>query len=104
MVALLDDQSQRPVLADPPNPNEPAFPGISEAERQRMSQQVSAYNEAIRAKAQQYNAYLVDFYHTTIFTMPATLADDGAHPNAAGYELITDQWFAVLAPLLQVSR
>lgn len=104
MVALLDDQSQRPVLADPPNPNEPAFPGISEAERQRMSQQVSAYNEAIRAKAQQYNAHLVDFYQTTIFTNTATLADDGAHPNAAGYELITDRWFAVLAPLLQVSR
>ncbi|MFN8446162.1 MAG: GDSL-type esterase/lipase family protein [Caldilineaceae bacterium] len=101
MVALLDDQSQRPVIANPPNPNEPAFPGTSEAERQRMSQQVSAYNDVIRAKAEQYNAHLVDFYHTTIFTTTATLAEDGNHPNAAGYEEVTKKWFAVLEPLLQ---
>lgn len=101
MLALLDDQSLRPVIANPPNPNEPAFPGTSEEERLRMSQQVSAYNAVIRAKAVQYNAYLVDFYNTTIFTTPATLADDGAHPNAAGYEEITERWFAVMEPLLQ---
>lgn len=104
MLALLDDQSQRPVIANPPNPNEPAFPGTSEAERQRMSQQVIAYNDVLRAKAAQYNAHLVDFYHTTLFTTTATLAEDGNHPNAAGYELITDRWFAVLEPLLQSSR
>lgn len=100
LVALLDDQSQRPVIANPPNPNEPAFPGISATERQRMAQQVNAYNDLIRAKAAQYKAYLVDFYHTTIFTTPATLADDGNHPNAAGYDQITERWFAVLKPLI----
>lgn len=101
-VALLDDQSQRPVVANPPNPNEPAFPGISAAERQRMGQQVIAYNNAINAKAAQYGARVVDFYQTTIFTDAATLADDGNHPNAAGYDTITERWFAVLGPLLAV--
>lgn len=100
LIGLLDDQSQRPVVADPPNPNEPAFPGISAAERQQMSQQVIAYNNALRSKATQYGALVVDFYDTTIFTSPATLADDGNHPNAAGYDAITELWFARLNTLL----
>lgn len=102
-LALLDDQAQRPVVADPPNPSEPAFTGITEAERQRMSQQVRAYNNALRAKATQYGAQIVDFSNTTLFTTPATLADDGNHPNAAGYEIITEAWFDVLEPFLTVS-
>jgi len=103
-VALLDDQSQRPVVANPPNPNEPAFPGISAAERQRMGQQVVAYNNVINAKAAQYGARGVDFYHTPIFTTAATLADDGNHPNAAGYDAITTRWFDAVGPLLTVRR
>lgn len=100
LIGLLDDQSQRPVVANPPTPSEPAFPGISDAERQRMSQQVNAYNNVLRSKAAQYGALVVDFYDTTIFTSPATLADDGNHPNAAGYDAITDLWFAGLSALL----
>ena len=30
----------------------------------------------------------------------ATLAEDGNHPNAAGYDAVTDIWFAALEPLL----
>lgn len=86
-IALLDDQSQRPVATSG------AFPGISAAERARMSQQVIRYNQAITNKAAAYNATVVDFYHTTIFTNPATLADDGNHPNAAGYNQITQIWY-----------
>lgn len=103
-IALLDDQSQRPVVANPPNPNEPALPGISAAERALMSQQVIAYNNAIRAKAAQYGAVVVDFYNTTIFTTPATLAEDGNHPNAAGYDAVTMIWYAGLEPLLSVRQ
>lgn len=100
LIGLLDDQSQRPVVANPPNPSEPAFPGISAAERQQMSQQVIAYNNALRSKATQYGAQVVDFYNTTIFTNPTTLADDGNHPNAAGYDAITQHWFTRLSTLL----
>lgn len=100
LVGLLDDQAQRPVVADPPNPSEPAFPGISAAERQQMSQQVNSYNNALRSKATQYGALVVDFHNTTIFTSPTTLADDGNHPNAAGYDAITELWFARLSTRL----
>lgn len=100
LIGLLDDQSQRPVVADPPNPSEPAFPSISAAERQQMSQQVNAYNNTLRSKASQYGALVVDFYDTSIFTTPATLADDGNHPNAAGYDAITELWFARVNTLL----
>jgi len=93
-IALLDDQSQRPVASSG------AFPGISAAERALMSQQVTRYNQAISNKAAQYGATAVDFYHTTIFTNPATLADDGNHPNAAGYDIITQIWFNAMSPQL----
>jgi lysophospholipase L1-like esterase len=82
-IALLDDQSKRPVVADPPNPAEPA------------------YNEIIRRKAAEYGALTVDFYNTDIFTNPATLYDDGNHPNVAGYEQIAQIWFAALEPYLK---
>ena len=100
LVALLDDQSQRPVVANPPNPSEPAFTGISEAERLRMSDQVDGYNAEIRASASQHGAIIVDFFNTTIFTSPTTLADDGNHPNGTGYDAITAIWWGVIEGLV----
>ncbi len=99
-VGLLDDQSLRPVVADPPNPSELAFPSISADDRTRMSAQVDRYNDAVRARAAQHEASVVDFFHTTIFTSPSTLADDGNHPNAAGYDAIAALWWAALEPWL----
>lgn len=90
-IALLDDQSKRPVATA-----HQAFPGTSAAELALMAQQVTRYNNAISAKAAQYGATAVDFFHTTFFTDPATLADDGNHPNAHGYDLIAQQWFAAM--------
>ncbi|MGC1375754.1 MAG: SGNH/GDSL hydrolase family protein [Anaerolineales bacterium] len=100
-IALLDDQSKRPVVASPPNPAEPAFPATSADDRARMSRHVDAYNEIIRRKAAQYGAETVDFFHTDIFTNPATLYTDGNHPNTAGYEKIAQIWFAALQPYLK---
>ena len=99
-VGLLDDQSLRPVVADPPNPGEPAFPAITADDRARMSAQVTRYNDAVRASATQRGAVVVDFFATTIFTDPATLAGDGNHPNGAGYDLIAGLWWAALDPRL----
>ncbi|MGC8780438.1 MAG: SGNH/GDSL hydrolase family protein [Anaerolineae bacterium] len=98
-IALLDDQSLRPVAADPAM-RAAAFPGITAAEVLRMSQQVTRYNAAIAGLAAQHGAIAVDFYHTTIFTDPATLSDDGNHPNAAGYDVIAQIWFAAMSSLL----
>jgi lysophospholipase L1-like esterase len=99
-IGLCDDQSLRPVVANPPNPAEPAFTGISESERLAMSKQVDRYNDAIRAAAAEHGAVAVDFFATTLFTNPATLAEDGNHPNAAGYDAVAALWLAALRPWL----
>jgi|GEM_PF-433095 len=94
-VALLDDQSQRPVaLAGI------AFPSTPPEELTMMSAHIGRYNAMLTQLAGSYGALVVDFYTTTIFTDAATLADDGNHPNGTGYDVIAARWFEVLAPLL----
>ena len=96
IVALLDDQSRRPVAL-----KGEAFTSITPDELNRMSLQVTRYNEIISEKAAQYGAVTVDFYSTDIFTNPATLYDDGNHPNAAGYDIIAQKWFDALSSILK---
>lgn len=95
IIALLDDQSKRPVAV-----KGEAFTSITADELERMSVQVQRYNEAITQKADKYGALTVDFYSTDIFTNPATLYDDGNHPNGAGYDIIAQKWFEVLSSIL----
>lgn len=96
IIALLDDQSKRPVAL-----KGEAFTAITPDELNRMSLQVTRYNEIISEKAAQYGALTVDFYSTDIFTNPVTLYDDGNHPNAAGYDIIAQKWFDALSLLLK---
>jgi lysophospholipase L1-like esterase len=95
-VALLDDQSQRPIAL-----KGEAFTSITQDELGQMSLQVQRYNEIINEKSAQYGARVVDFYNTDIFTNPFTLCDDGNHPNQEGYELIAQKWYEALSLLLQ---
>lgn len=92
VIALLDDQSKRPVARAGK-----AFQGISAAELVRMSRQVAAYNAVIREEAARLSATVVDFNATTIFVDPSTLSDDGNHPNARGYDRVTDVWWKAFA-------
>jgi lysophospholipase L1-like esterase len=101
-VALLDDQSKRPVVADPPNQVEPAFPNTTKADLALMSAHVKAYNQIITQMAARYGATTVSFYGSPIFTNPATLYDDGNHPNSAGYDAVAQVWFAAVAPRLRL--
>ena len=96
VIALLDDQSKRPVAL-----KGEAFVSITPDEMNRMSAHVDVYNQIIRDKAAQYGALTVDFYSTDIFTNPATLYDDGNHPNQAGYDIIAQKWFDAISPLLK---
>jgi lysophospholipase L1-like esterase len=98
-MALLDDQSKRPVVAAPGA--EPAFPATTAADLARMSAHVSAFDDIIERKATQYGAVTVNFYDTTIFTTAATLCGDGNHPNESGYDAIAAIWFAALEPALR---
>ncbi|MCX6058820.1 MAG: GDSL-type esterase/lipase family protein [Chloroflexi bacterium] len=96
IVAMLDDQSKRPVAL-----KREAFTAITSDELNRMSSQVVVYNQIIAAKAPQYGALTVDFYPTDIFTNPATLYDDGNHPNSDGYDIIAQKWFDVISRILK---
>jgi lysophospholipase L1-like esterase len=95
-VALLDDQSKRPVIADPVL-RAATFPGITDEYAARMSTEIGVYNSRVQAHATTYGAHTVDFYHTTIFENWATLSDDGNHPNGAGYDVITTIWYNAIA-------
>ncbi len=95
IVALLDDQSKRPVAL-----KGEVFTAITPDELSRMSAQVLRYNGIIIEKAAQYGALTVDFHSTDIFTNPATLYEDGNHPNQAGYDVIAHKWFEVLSSIL----
>ena len=96
IIALLDDQSKRPVAI-----KGEALTSITPDELNRMSLQVTRYNEIIAGKAALYGALTVDFYSTDIFTNPATLSDDGSHPNSAGYDIIAQKWFEALSLIMK---
>ena len=95
VVALLDDQSKRPVAL-----KGEAFTAVTQDELARMSVQVERYNTIIVTKAAQYGALTVDFYNTDIFTNPVTLYEDGNHPNQAGYDLIAQSWWESVRSIL----
>jgi len=99
LLALLDDQSKRPVaLAGE------AFTAITKDELARMSKQVARYNARLRELATAHGALTVDFSGGTWLTDRKGLADDGNHPNARGYDAIAGQWLAALEPLLAPRR
>jgi lysophospholipase L1-like esterase len=108
-IALLDDQSKRPVMTDP-TLRVDNFPQITDVDVSRMSTQVSIYNDEITRLSSANGATTVDFFNTTIFENWASLSDDGNHPNGAGYDLIATIWYQAVsgaskpvAPILTVT-
>ncbi len=108
-IALLDDQSKRPVMTDPVLRVD-SFPLITDVDVSRMSTQVSIYNDEIAKLSSSNGATAVDFFNTTIFENWATLSDDGNHPNGAGYDAIATIWYQEItgsstpaAPILTVT-
>ncbi len=92
-IALLDNQSRRPVITNASLRGE-TFPNITDEYVLRMANRLAAYNDTIQLHANTYSAKTVDFFHTTIFETQATLSEDGNHPNGAGYDAITDIWYS----------
>jgi len=91
-IALLDDQSRRPVITDP-DLRDATFPGITDEYAARMSTQVTVYNNRAKSHAATHGGQTVDFYNTTIFENWATLSADGNHPNGTGYDAIATIWY-----------
>ncbi len=90
-VALLDDQSRRPVMSDPVL-RMSQFDAITDDDVSRMRIQIPLYNAEVQHRADALGVTTVDFFHTTIFEDPQTLSDDGNHPKGAGYDLIAGIW------------
>ncbi len=95
-IAILDDQSRRPVMTDS-ELRSSIYDQISDQDVTRMSTQVSRYNDEIVQQAGNHGATTVDFFHTTIFEDWDTLDSDGNHPNGAGYDAITAIWYQAVA-------
>ena len=94
-IALLDDQSKRPVMTDQEKLTS-SFDKISLDDVARMSVQTGKYNEVIQQTAENLGATTVDFSNATLFTDPATLDSDGNHPNGNGYDTIADVWYRAI--------
>lgn len=94
-IALIDDQSRRPVITDA-SLRADTFPGITADEIPRMSTQIAYYNEQIKNHAATHGAKTVDFFNTTIFQNMATLDYDGNHPNSSGYDAIAGIWYQAI--------
>lgn len=99
VLAINDDQTRRPVARDPAIRRD-AFPDITDDEVARMSAQARRYADVVRDVAADRGALVVDFLEAPFFADPAMLADDGNHPNAAGYDEMAAIWLSALAPLL----
>ena len=90
-IALLDDQSKRPVMRNSQLRRD-SYDRITADDVSRMSVQTGRYNAVIRELAASYGAATVDFFDTKIFETSATLSEDGNHPNGAGYDAIAGIW------------
>ena len=90
-IARLHDPSQGPVQTNG------VFMSTTAKEWARMSQQAQRYNAIITAVAAKYRAALVDIPATKIFTTPALMHEDSIHPNARGYDALTDLWQKALS-------
>ncbi len=93
-IGLLYDQTKTPRISND-STRQAYYPGLSEDELPRLTEQTSKYNDVIRQKANQYNSYIVDFSSTDIFSNPATISD-GFHPNDAGYKKMAEIWMQEL--------
>ncbi len=101
VIALLDDQTRRPVVADKKIRSE-FFPGIGDRDVEDMSRQIGLYNEAVKAIASKKGASTVDFFKDSIFYDKNMLSEDGNHPNARGYDEIAKKWARAVMPIIQV--
>jgi lysophospholipase L1-like esterase len=94
-IALLDDQSRRPVMTDP-NRRNASYDRITDADLPRMANQIRLYNDWLLTTATARGLGVANFFVTTIFENWATLSEDGNHPNAAGYDAIAEIWYQVV--------
>lgn len=98
IVGLPDDQSLRPGVADIERLNT-VLPYTTAQEVLQMSELAVRFDDIAVEVAAEHGALTVDT-NDGFWSEEATMADDGIHPNAAGYDRLTELWLEPLAPLL----
>lgn len=98
VVGLPDDQSLRPGVADIERLNT-VLPYTTADEVQQMSGLAARFGDIAVEVATEYGALTVDT-NDSFWADEATMAEDGIHPNAAGYDRLTELWLEALDPLL----
>lgn len=98
VVGLPDDQSVRPGAADISRLNT-VLPSVTEEEVQQMSALSERFDDIAVEVADEHGALTVNT-NDPFWSDPSAMADDGIHPNAVGYERLTELWLGVLDPVL----
>ena len=98
VVGLPDDQSLRPIAADI-ELLRGYFPEFTEDEVGRMSALAQRFAATAEEVATQHGAPTV-VTDDPFWTDASTMADDGGHPNGAGYEVLAQLFLTAIAPLL----
>lgn len=98
VVGLPDDQSLRTGVADIERLNA-VLPYTTADEVQQMSGLAGRFDDIAVEVAAEHGALTVDT-NDPFWADEATMADDGIHPSAAGYDRLTELWLGALAPLL----
>ena len=99
VLAINDDQTRRQIVTDDAM-RAAAFPATTREEVGQMSAQAHRYADVVREVAAENGALVADFLDSPIFSTRSMMADDGAHPNAAGYDQLAKDWMAAMDPLL----
>jgi lysophospholipase L1-like esterase len=97
-IGNMDDHALRPYTTSPDGA------GLDAEGAAYMTRLSLALNEVINAKAAEYGATIIDFYNTTIFSDPATMAEDGVHPNGRGQDIVAQMWLEAIRQALQSPR
>ena len=98
VVGLPDDQSVRPIATDIARLTQ-QLSDVTAEEVGKMSALAKVLGRTATEVAAAHGARTVDT-NDLLWADPARMADDGIHPNAAGYTTLADRWMDGIAPLL----
>jgi lysophospholipase L1-like esterase len=98
VVGLPDDQSLRPIATDIARVNE-QLSDVTEEEIGAMSALSKVFARTASEVAAAHGVRTVDT-NDPFWADPARMADDGIHPNTAGYAVLGTRWLEVIDPLL----
>jgi lysophospholipase L1-like esterase len=97
VVGLPDDQSLRPIATDIARVNE-QLSDVTQEEIGKMSALSEVLGRTASEVAAAHGVRTVDT-NDTFWADPSRMADDGIHPNAAGYTQMAARWVEAVDPL-----